>query len=329
MKALSRLGLHANLAIVSLALTACVGPETGRYGGLPFETLSSRHRTLTALVVPRTPRRFGNVPWLVGRTARSKTLLYVTDELISYDFVFNYPQRTFFAYLQGFNRPQGECSGGKAVWITDTGNSRIVKYEGKKQVGIIEDYDEGPVGCSYDKTTGNLAVTDIQSASGEGTLQVFAHAKGAAKTYNCPDITSYFFVGYDSSGDIFVDGQSAGGTFGFCELPSGESNLEDISLNQSIKFPGGVQWDGKYIAVGDQDADAIYQFTISGSLGTKEGTTALLGQPDCVQFWIYKGTVICPDANNESVDFYPYPGGGKIRKIITGFYLPIGVTISS
>ena len=53
----------------------------------------------------------------------------------------------------------------------------------------------------------------------------------------------------------------------FAELPKGGKSLQNITLNQTIGGPGGVQWDGKYAAIADQEAPGIYQFTVTGSVG--------------------------------------------------------------
>ena len=57
------------------------------------------------------------------------------------------------------------------------------------------------------------------------------------------------------------------------ELPAGASALEPVSVKQTIYFPGGVMWDGKYITLTDQDAGGnpsspattIYQMSEQGS----------------------------------------------------------------
>ncbi len=63
-------------------------------------------------------------------------------------------------------------------------------------------------------------------------------------------------------------------------------------MDETIYLPGGVQWDGKYLAVGDQVAvkhnftSTIYQFSISGSIGTTVNTMVLTGSSEVAQFWL-------------------------------------------
>ena len=57
-----------------------------------------------------------------------------------------------------------------------------------------------------------------------------------------------------------------------------------------------MQWDGTYLTVTDQRADAMYQYTVSGTKATLKGTVSLSGSSDCAQTWIGTGVVFCADA---------------------------------
>ena len=82
-----------------------------------------------------------------------------------------------------------------------------------------------------------------------------------------------YFLGYDKTGNLFVDGYDSSYKFHYAELPAGGSSFTDITLSQTPVGSGNVQWDGKYMAVGDT-ASTIYQ--------TQGGTvvsSTTLGQP--------------------------------------------------
>jgi hypothetical protein len=119
--------------------------------------------------------------------------------------------------------------------------------------------------------TGNLAVTNVSTAYdySAGDVVIYTNAKGTPTNYGDSNFDQYLFCGYDNKGDLFVDGINYGSAFVFAELPKGSKTLKNITLNQSFQYGGGVQWDGTYVAVGDQIAAVIYQFTISGSSGTE------------------------------------------------------------
>jgi hypothetical protein len=79
------------------------------------------------------------------------------------------------------------------------------------------------------------------------------------------------------------------------------------------------------LTVTDQDANAIYQYTVKGTTATLEGTVTLSGAGDCAQTWIGEDLVFCADAGNESGEVYKYPQGGSPVAVLTGnFDLPLG-----
>jgi len=265
---------------------------------------------------------------------KKKDFMYVSDsgnEVVDiYTFQKGKAGRSPTGTLSGFDEPQGECTNGKDIWITNTEQSDILEYKvgDKSPIATLSDSGQYPVGCSYDKTTGNLAVSSILSTSDtQGNLAIYAGASGTPTAYTCSNIFHYYFVGYDDSGNVYVDGQTDD-HFSFCDLTKGSKTMTDVTLNQSITFPGGVQWDGKYVAVGDQQASVIYQFTIKKSTGTEEGRTAFTGASDIIQFWIDGSTVIAPDAGKASVELFPYPAGGLPTQTITGFSYPVGSTVA-
>jgi hypothetical protein len=112
--------------------------------------------------------------------------------------------------------------------------------------------------------------------------------------------------------------------------------LATITVDQYIVFPGGVQWDGKHLAIGNQNT-TIYEFVISGNKATSVGTTQLGGDVMYVkQFWIQGHTVVAPNVyipkrhpTRSNVLFYAYPTGGKaIQKITDGVKGAQGAVVS-
>ncbi len=134
----------------------------------------------------------------------------------------------------------------------------------------------------------------------------------------------------DNADNLYVDGQyGSGDNFAFAELPKGGTSLKSITLNQTFVNAGAVQWDGKYVAVGDDGAQKIYQFTISGSTGTLEGTTNL-GNAQSVYQWVINGKkVVGSDDLPNTVWYWDYPAGGSAIKSITkDVFHPVGAAIS-
>jgi hypothetical protein len=133
----------------------------------------------------------------------------------------------------------------------------------------------------------------------------------------------YYSCGYDSQGDLFIDGTTTSGSVEFAELPIGSSTFTNIALDKTLGDTGAVQWDGTYITV--DDASAIYRLSISGSTGTVVGTTRVLGRKDpwkALNF-IYHHRVIEPDGSERGkVGFwrreesYARPFALTIRRVL-------------
>jgi hypothetical protein len=283
-------------------------------------------------------------PSWMSPDAASKDLLYVSNFVLEDVHVFSYPSLKFVGKLTGFRSPDGICTNKAGdVFIVNYQGGDIVVYKhgGTKPIATLQESAGEPVNCSVDPTTGNLAVAIVRTYFGaSGSVAIFAHAKGTPTVYYDPKITNVYFVGYDDKGNLFLDGATPPSVgFVFAELPEGKKTISNIALKGgSIDYPGKVFWDGKYVAVGDQqyngilDTSGIYQTTGAG--GKIVGTTPLDESGDIVDLWIYKNTVIAPgfqDGLENDVLFYKYPEGGKPTAILKGYGIsqPIGAAISA
>ena len=284
--------------------------------------------------------------------AGTDDLLYISNYDNDSVVVYSYPQGKLVGTLTGFAEPDGVCADKKGdVWIvnnSDVDGEDAVEYKhgGTKPIATVYDPAEIPVSCSVDPTTGSLAITNIASyGSGPGSMALYTHAKGSAKLYTVPKMDAVYFCGYDDKGDLFVDGRGSDGfQFRFAELPKGKETFVNILLTGgTVLFPGDVVWDGKHVAVGDQQYErvgsppeydsAIYQTTGAG--GKIIGTTVLGGSSDVVGFSIEGKSVIGTDKSPysypdpDNVAFYNYPAGGKPTKTLNkGFDQPYGVALS-
>ncbi len=188
-------------------------------------------------------------------------------------------------------------------------------------------------GCSVDPKTGNLAVTNSSSTSGpQGNVAIYKDAKGKPTYRTDSKIYRESFCGYDNAGNLFVDGYArSSGELTLAEIPSGRTVFKNITLNLTITGAGGVQWDGKHLAIGNlvEAPGTIYQFAINGEKGTEVGSTPLNGSSAVVEFWIEQANVIGPDYFANDVGIWAYPAGGSAKKTITGsFDGPWGATVS-
>jgi hypothetical protein len=325
-------------------------PPISAPGGMPQSTLS---RAVAPWLRPSVPGEAagslhaGTSTWITTG-ASAQNLLYISSGGADDVRVYSYPAGKEVGKLNGFQAPAGVCADPAGdVWIVESASSRIVEYAhgGKKPKATLTDSGAlDLLGCSVDSTTGNLAVTDLGGPSGGGGVWIYTDAKGSPKEYTHPAVQFAYFCAYDDEGNLFVDGLGRSYGFAFAELVSGGGALERITLSQGIGFPGGVQWDGKFITIGDQSyknqhKSAIYQVSISGSTGTIQGTTVLTGSCDVLQFGISNlgggkkdqqgSSVIAPDDCQSNVKFYKYPTGGSATKMLSGFEYPVGAAVSS
>jgi hypothetical protein len=158
-----------------------------------------------------------------------------------------------------------------------------------------------------DPATGDLAATT------NGGVVIFRHARGKGVVYG-PVLTEAFFDGYDNKSNLYVDGFNSGGTAALAELRKGSSKFQTLATSNTVLFPGSVQFDGKYITVGDQQAPAIYGYACSGTTCTLKRTVS-----GCGGGWIANGYVIC------GAEIFKYPAGGNpIAHLGTSSFAPLG-----
>jgi hypothetical protein len=282
--------------------------------------------------------------------AKTKDLLYVSNINSGTVNVYSYPDDKQVGTIKGdYDGPDGICVDKKNdIWVVNNQDEGLVEYKHGGTSPIANLYGIVlPIGCSVDPTTGNLAVTSYGiDSSGGGSVSIYAHAKGTPKVYMDSQIPHFNFCGYDPKGNLYADGTDAGQTvFHFAELPKGKKTFKNITLKGGfIDYPGMVQWDGKYVAVGDQMAggasgvDAIYQTTGAGGKIVHETPLDADGSvgEEIIGFWIQGSTLIGPNATDPdseydegSVGFYKYPAGGKPTKTLKkGFGAPQGSAIS-
>lgn len=328
---LSLLTVAAAAAAVAMASAGC-GQTTGLSG--PTGVANASGYVAPPRVALRPPRV--TLSAVEGRSwmspaAKKSDLLYLDDETGD-AYVYSYPKGQLMGTLTGLGEPQGECVDKKGdVFFTTFASQEIIEYAhgGTSPINTLSNPGQYMEGCSVDKTTGNLAVIDFEPSAGGGggSVAIFAKATGSPTVVTDSNLYLGYQIGYDNKGDIFVDGVDSSRNFEFAELPKGSSSFTEITLaSVSIATPGGVQWDGKYVTVGDAKNGNIYQ--TDGAGGKIEGTTSLNDSDGIFQYFIAGKKVIGPNVYSANAGIWKYPKGGNPTMTITGISDPFGAAIS-
>ncbi len=276
-----------------------------------------------------------------GGAKKARSLLYVSDAGTGDVNVYSYPGRAKkVGTLTGFNEPEGLCADTNGnVFIDNNYESTIIEYKSGATIPTQKLSDPGqyPVGCSVNPMTGDLAVSNIISASdGPGSVSVFAKAHGKPKVYRDASFGRVFFLGYDNKGILWLDGttSTSNNTFVYASMNSKGQFKNGMVTGGVVYFPGQVQYDGKQIALGDQS----YQGSVGGGIYRMNGfkitaSCPLTGTADTAQWWIDGSTVVAPNyyfpSGQSDVLYFPYPKGGTATKTIDGFLEPIGSAVTT
>ncbi len=324
------LGIFAAAGILAGCSSGSQSTLTPSAGMNAIHTLGapSYKGVLIAAFRPGVPlaRAYKNALVTPDKKKHRKKLGYISNFYNSDILEFHYPKGASLSKSIDGDDPQGLCEKSTKgdFWIVDSGSDTVEEYKANTTTDIksLSVTAGEPAGCAWNSS--DLAVSIL----GEGDVVIFKGATGSG-TEISDGLESTYFVGYDPSGDLFADGISESGTVGLSELDSGSSSFHNVSLPNDLEFPGAVNWDGKYITVEDQEGEAIYGYTVSGSSATLERTVNYSDASDCVDGFIYKGSAfLCPDAGDENAKVYAYPAGGAPEDTWTGdFDLPIGALV--
>ncbi len=305
----------------TLALLAGCGgsqPPIGAPGAVPeTSTLTTRAERGTSWMLPE---------------AKSENLLYVAD-YGSGVLIYSYrPARIkLVGYLSAPQLASGECVDNTQNVFVTSSEDEIFEYAhgGTSPIAILTDPVATPINCSIDSTTGSLAVVGYPDLHEPYGAEIYRKGRGKPTFYADGSFGDYE-CGYDDRGNLFIDGYVYSGRLNFAELPKGSGTFKNITLNQTFRAAGGIQWDGEHVAVGDLYAAVIYQFDIRGSRGTEVGSTPLSGSGTVWQFFIDGDRVIAPSTFQDYAGFikiYDYPIGGSANRTLD-LYSPEGAVVS-
>jgi hypothetical protein len=332
----SALSKHSAIALGVAVLSACTGGSTNAPAAASPDVTYVGHvayvkgRPVTAeRPHSNAPHNFSSIVPELAPKSSSKYYEYINNYYGSYSSIFNYPkshkQIGSIADVGGQSCTNVLSGYGKKTFWIVAGEKQITEYSvPKKALKTLAISGMMPSSCGMN-ADGDLALGVLTGfPDGAGDVVIFKGATGTP-TYLATGMLDTYFDGYDPKGNLFADGFRSGAGVALVELPKGASAFQLITTSNTVTFAGSVQWDGKYLAVTDQDADKIYRYTVKGTKATLKGTVSLTGASDCAQTWIAGSVVYCADAGNDDGEVFNYPAGGSAIATLTGnFDEPLG-----
>jgi hypothetical protein len=286
--------------------------------------LSGCNGSAPPLPAPGVPAQARAARSWMSPAAKAQNLLYVADLGTNLVDVYPYPKGKLVGQLSGIGAMATLCAdkAGDVFVVDEAGPVRVYAHGGTTPIRQL-DASGAPNGCSVDPVTGNLALTN-QSSYLYGTIAIYAKAKGKPKSYFDETVDATFFCGYDDKGNLFIDGWDRSAHPIFLQMPRGKQGFNITRL--AITTPGGLEWDGKYVAISDRGTGKIVRTNATGDI---KATVKLHGGGTVDQFWIQGSTLIGPNAAvNGTVPFWHYPDGGAPTSTLKGSTYPIGTVVS-
>jgi hypothetical protein len=261
--------LGSALAVTGLAaLTACNGSLGQNAAPTARDTSAAALAFSMRGALPVRRRVAPKRAWLSSAAKKSAALLYVADNGYYPGVVdlYDYKSGTLLGQSAGIGAG-GMCSDEDGnAYVTDFVSGAVYEIQHGTTTVIGSWYTNGePIGCSVNPRNGDLAITnfyDFGSPSSTGSVEVYAAGGQSATTYYGPGYD--WPAGYDKHGNLFVAASYAGQCTSPClaELAAGGAwSVLNVSGAQ-IYFPAAVEWDGKYLGVGDQEVNGTYNFGI-------------------------------------------------------------------
>lgn len=282
-----------------------------------------------------------------------RRLLYLSDATSPQLDVYDYQTRTLLGTVTGVASPYGEC-------VDGSGNVYVAQFVG----GVVEfahggskpikqfNTDGYTMGCSVDKR-GDVAAGIFQTQSGgQGDVEVFPHGGGTPERFTSNDCYFDWPPGYDDKGNLFVEGLN-GSTPHVCELRAGSSVLRTLTTRVPLGYPGSVMWDGKYIALTDQNYQKSNHTAIEGVVedrGVLDAVNIAILNGACVSGFsavmqpflvglrntpnntVVADAVVGGDAwcNRfaSGTDIWYYPAGGNPRRVLANSTFANGAALS-
>ncbi|HLY01426.1 MAG TPA: SMP-30/gluconolactonase/LRE family protein [Candidatus Cybelea sp.] len=262
----------------------------------------------------------------------AKMLLYVGDWSTNDVYLYDYKSGAPVGTLTGNDEPYGMCVDAKGdMYVANFGSGTVNEYAHGGT--LIQSYSTAGelIGCAVD-AKGDVAATSFDP----GDVTVFAKGNPEAGTTYSDSACEYMWtMGYDDNGNLVGIGEYS--SIAVCALLAGSKTMTTLqTIGFTVWFAGGTTWDGKYLALGDQEVGGKYESgvaraTLKGNTLTFVSSTTFSDNcdsdytDDVNPFIVGKkntpanrkqGNAMvgpnlwCIDAGAPKVDYWHYPAGG-------------------
>ncbi|MBV9263684.1 MAG: hypothetical protein JO324_05125 [Candidatus Eremiobacteraeota bacterium] len=221
--------------------------------------------------------------WVAPDIARYRRLLFISDAYGERVDILSMPDLVLKGRVVGFTHQlfRGLCSdNGGNVWVVSTygGISSLpygvltkLAHDGKVLKSMTFSYGV-PVSCAIDPTTRDLAVTEVYP---QGGVVIYEGGAGPGRVIRNPQQFDYEWDGYDTSGNLWVDGGGASANPLLSNCTASTCTTIPITGGK-IYYPGFLQYvvgeKSWYIADGNcnntYESLCIYPISNNGVLGT-------------------------------------------------------------
>jgi hypothetical protein len=312
-------GLHINRSVLEfcgalLLLNGCSAAPTAPGPGMALTPLA------------RPAHSDHGQSWMKPSAAKIAELLYVSDLATDDVYVYDYASGEAVGKLTGLDQPGAQCVDLRGDVFIATAQGLVgYHHGGTRRFRIIRGVAKGCV--MHTNRYSVLFAGGLNRSGPDQDCTYYKKHKNISCWQNSSACYTMWAMGSDRAGPQVAEGEpSGGGAVSVC------SNVGTLSFAQTIYSPGPVMWDGKYLALTDQEVGSsgqtvIYQASLSGNALTSQGATYLAdpcdaGSTDVAQPFIVgtkntlrnkqQGTVVvggnafCPG----TFDYWKYPSGG-------------------
>lgn len=355
------------IAISTMALVGCGAPASTLDGAFPSiarigtnapMSFARTYRNVLDVLLPvpldvKTRHDYRR-SWISPAAKYARDIYFAGDATYDTVRMLRLPDMKLLGTLTGFHGPGGMCSDDKGnVYITTGEQDQVSEVAEYSHTGVLlnsyKDPYGSPTSCAVNPINGDLAVTNnkIGQYNYGGEVLIYSSPSSPPKFRRNPAQMTYSFAGYDSAGDLWVDGF----TFYYGQFIVSSCSSKGCktihTTGRTIYFAGAVQWDDHarawiifdQMCNGDYSA-CSYPVSSQGVVSSPTMYSNYRGGPACDitqgvigrgDFAVSSDLEYCGYAKT-SFARWNYPSGGKptsysIDRESDAF--PIGAAISS